>query len=366
MERWKCVYRRAPWLLLLPLGLLWPTVCAGREALVERVYSAQIYPVIKKALAAVTSCVPFSLAECVLYALIMICAALLIGHIVRLVRRREHAARFVAFLLSLAILFGALLNWFYLSWGLNYFRMPLAARMGLSVTARPAAELEALCTELATEANTLRRIVPEDENGVFRLRDGLQPMLDALTAAYETAGESYPALAGGATRAKRVLLSEGLSAMGIAGIYIGMTAEPNVNAHQPALLIPQGAAHEMAHQLGLASEDEAEFAAFLVCCGSDDVCVRYSGIVNAMVSCVNALKKADPEAYARVRSLYGEELRLDLADYDRYWDAYDGALNEIQTEMNDAYLKHNAQQSGVASYGESVDLLLAWRAQTKS
>ena len=49
----------------------------------------------------------------------------------------------------------------------------------------------------------------------------------------------------------------------------------------------------------------------------------------------------------------------DLAAYRLYWQRYEGRAEEIASQANDGYLKHNAQQSGVKSYGESVDLLLA-------
>ena len=35
-------------------------------------------------------------------------------------------------------------------------------------------------------------------------------------------------------------------------------------------------------------------------------------------------------------------------------------------QINDSYLKHNQQESGVQSYGMMVDLLLAWRQAGKA
>jgi hypothetical protein len=51
--------------------------------------------------------------------------------------------------------------------------------------------------------------------------------------------------------------------------------------------------HEAAHRLGIASEQEANFSAFLACQASEDVRLSYSGYFNAFAYCVNALLRAD-------------------------------------------------------------------------
>ena len=51
----------------------------------------------------------------------------------------------------------------------------------------------------------------------------------------------------------------------------------------------------------------------------------------------------------------------DLRGYNEYWDRYDGQVEAAVDQLNDGYLKHNQQESGVKSYGMMVDLLLAWR-----
>ena len=133
-----------------------------------------------------------------------------------------------------------------------------------------------------------------------------------------------------------------------------------MNVHQPDLLQLHAAAHEMAHQLGIASEDAAEFVGFLACMSSDNPEIQYSGLMNALVHCGNALSRADKELYAAACQSYSDDLWRDFSAYNAYWERYEGKAEEIATETNDSYLKHNAQPSGVRSYGESVDLLLAY------
>ena len=356
---WRGLLWRLPFLLLLPAGLLLPRFAAGHAAWIESVYCASLYPPVKDALSAFTSLVPFSVAELLLYGVCVFVPLLLIVYLIRAFAKRRWR-QLVSLLLSLAILAGGMITLFYPLWGLCYFRAPLAARMELPVRERGKEELYALTCFLAREAASVRDTLAEDGAGVFAVPGDAEDSFDALIPAYASLSAALPVFSGKVTRAKPVLWSEGLSWAGIAGIYIGFTAEPNVNVDQPDLLIPAGAAHEMAHQLGIASENEAEFVSYLACTHADVPAIRYSGLMHALIACGNALYGADAALFAEAAQLYSDGMRRDLAAYNAYWDAFEGPVEEYATATNDNYLKHNQQESGVKSYGEVVDLLLAW------
>ncbi len=361
---WRRVLIRLPWLLLIPLGLLVPRFCAGRAGWIERAYSTGLYPYIRDILSRITSLAPFSVAELLLYAALAAVVICLVTCILRVLLGRAPLAAFIKRLLDIAITFGALLLAFYATWGLNYFRVPLKTRLELNVCARPVEELEQLTIYLAERANKLRETLPEDEDGVATLEDGYRAVLDALPEAYAALSAREPELSGRVTRAKSVRWSQGLSWCGITGIYIGLTAEPNVNVDAPAFLLPHTAAHEMAHQLGVASEDEAEFVGYLACLQSEDASVVYAGVVTMLIDCGNALYAQDADRYYAVYESYEDGLKRDLSYQREYWDAFKGRTEEMADRTNDAYLKHNGQESGIKSYGEVVDMLLAYYEQT--
>jgi len=56
-----------------------------------------------------------------------------------------------------------------------------------------------------------------------------------------------------------------MSYLGIGGVYFPFTGEANVNISMPHTSIPFTACHEMAHQIGFAREDEANFIAYIAC-----------------------------------------------------------------------------------------------------
>ena len=358
---WSSVTRLLPWTLLLPLGIFLPSFCAGRSGLFES-YARNIYPQIKDAISSVTSLIPISLAEVILYALAVGIPLRILTRFVMLILKKTDPVRFVRMLVRIVVFAGAVWTLFYVTWGFNYFREPLRTRIGVTVEARPKEELYDLTVELAVSASEVRAELCEDENGVFRYRTGgYREQFSRLPAAYAALSELEPCFSGKVTVAKPVAWSEGLSWSGIAGIYIGLTAEPNVNVDQIPLLTAFSAAHEMAHELGIASENEAEFTGMLACICSSDPEIRYSGLADALILCGNALYRADPDLYAEARAYYSEAVIRDFRAHNAYWDAFEGPAEETATQMNDSYLKHNAQESGVRSYGESVDLLLAYR-----
>ena len=348
---------------LILLGLSWPQLFAGKSAWVEQHYSESIYQGIRRAISAVTSLVPFSVAEWIFYALVIGVPFILIVRLVQLLFRKTSLRKLSSAVVSILLLAGIVLNLFYVTWGFNYFREPLSERMGLSIQQRSVDELEAFVIKTAREASALRATLHEDANGVFDPDESNGAIFSRLPEVYASLSKQFPLFQPDPTRAKQIFWSSGLSWQGISGIYIGLTAEPNVNVDQPPLLLYQAAAHEMAHQTGIASENEAEFTAYLACLSSSDPNVRYSGLVYALIVSGNALFDADSDSYLAATKTYSDAIWRDFTSYNTYWDSFDGEVKQSADRRNDAYLKHNSQPTGILSYGESVDLLLAYADQ---
>ena len=361
----KVLLKKMPWLLLIPLGFLLPRLAANSPWTVEKLFSQGAYPVISRIISAFTGLFGFSVAEAFVCAVILGVLFLLIRNIVLLAVKKQSFMRFFSFMLSMFIFAGAMLNLFYVTWGFNYSRPTLYQLMELEVKQRPDSELQQLCFTLADRAARLRTEVPQDENGVFYIAD-YRDYFDKIPAAYQNLSEDYAVFSSPAAAAKGVKASEGMSWAGISGIYMPYTAEPNVNVHQPALLLLSSAAHETAHYLGFAREDEANFIAYLACTYSYDPAVEYSGVMLALINCANKLYRSDANKFAPLREMYSDAMIRDLSAYNAYWDAYEGEVEEAFDSLNDNYLKFNQQQDGVKSYGMMVDLMLAYYANTQA
>ena len=133
-----------------------------------------------------------------------------------------------------------------------------------------------------------------------------------------------------------------------------------MNVDSPACLLPANIAHELAHQRGIASEQECNFLAIAASTASDDVVYQYSGYLMGYIQLSNALYRADRERWAAVRGLLPETVLADLRYHSEYWAQFDGFTAQVSTKIYDSSLKSYGQADGIQSYGTVVDLLVAY------
>ena len=130
---WKQNLKKLPWLLLLPIGIFLPRIAAQYPEWIELNYSEKIYPVLSAWMGKLNSLTRVSIAECILYALVIAVVVLTLVHLYRLIFRRIPFSTFVGYLLSLCIAGGVLLNLFYVMLGFNYSRPSLYTLLSFPV-----------------------------------------------------------------------------------------------------------------------------------------------------------------------------------------------------------------------------------------
>jgi hypothetical protein len=252
-------------------------------------------------------------------------------------------------------------------WGLNHQRQPLAVAAGLDVSAASVEELRGLCLDLVDEVNGLRDHVKEDANGVMRLAAGPADALRRARLGYEGIETEYALLDGGlAGRPKGLMLSAVMSWIGPSGVYSPFTAEPNVNMELPHTEIPTTVCHEMAHRLGFAREDEANFIGYLAARRHPDVDFRYGGALEALSYALRALASADSESVSEILDSCSEGVRRDWDAERAFYQRHRSPVSKVTHRINDAYLKSQGQAAGACSYGRMVDLLIADRRRRAS
>jgi hypothetical protein len=248
---------------------------------------------------------------------------------------------------------------FLVVWGLNYRRQPVAVLMGLGQPGGTVEELRALSARWIEMANALRAGVGEDEAGAMRLHAGRRAALDAAHEGLQRASSRLPALAGPRVRPKGPLVSPLLARMGITGIFVPFTGEAHVNSTLPDVDLPFAASHELAHQRGLAREDEANYAASLACRAHPDADFRYAGALVTSMYVQSALARVARDQALELEKGRNAGVRRDqraLAEWSR---RYRSRLSQVASRVNDTYLRSQGQPLGVRSYGAMVDLLLA-------
>ncbi len=310
-------------------------------------------------LAKLTSPFPFSIAE-TLVLLIPVLLAALIYFSVRLAKsRKDWFGRVMRFLgcvvLVIVIVFG-------FGFGPAYFRNTLAQNLGLAGSPVSGEELYETAVWLTGNINALLPQIIFGSGGESHMAVSFYELSRRVNAAFEKYASGADYISHFSANVKPVSLSRYMTYTHISGVYAFFTGEANVNFNYPDFVVPYTIAHEMAHQRGIAREDEANFVAFLVCVSSDDPFIEYSGYVNVLREVMSALSKADSELYAKYRKEhYPARVGAEMSAYSRFFDPYrDSAAAKVVSKTNDAYLKSQAVKAGERSYGLVTDLAVAY------
>ena len=163
-----------------------------------------------------------------------------------------------------------------------------------------------------------------------------------------------------AVKPKQAFYSRLMSRVNFTGYYFPYMGEATVNVDIPGALLPSTIAHEMAHQRGVAFENEANFVGILACVESNNAAYEYSGWLLGFIYLLNALYKADPGAYYEVASLAPPKAWADIQANNDYWAQFETKEAEVTEKVYDSMLKSYGESLGVQSYGAVADLLIEW------
>jgi len=237
------------WILLLAAVVL-IRLSTLEPQWVERYYSGAVYPLIARVLRTLTGWLPFSLGD-LLYisAGVWVIRQILVW--VSKIRRKEMnwpqaqklISVYIQVFLWIYVVFNAL-------WGLNYNRTGIAGQLGLELKDSSYAELHSLSRILIDKTNQWR---PIDPNA------GYKRSAASAEQAYAAVQAKYPFLDPAPPSLKSSLFGVIGNYLGYSGYYNPFSGEGQVNMRVPGYLVPFVACHEMAHQMGYAKENEANF-----------------------------------------------------------------------------------------------------------
>ena len=260
--------------------------------------------------------------------------------------------------LGLACLFLTTYGFYCVTWGVNYYADGFQEKSGIYAQPVTAEELERVALYFTEKLEETAGLVARDENGVFAVPR--EDIFACSTQVYDSLSREFPFLARTDQEPKKMFFSRLFSAMNFTGFYSPYTGESNLNVDCPACLLPANIAHELAHQRGIASEQECNFLAVAAATSAEDPAYRYSGYLMGYIHLSNALYRADPARWAELRGLLPEAVTADLRYHSAYWAQFEGLTAKVSTAIYDNALKSYGQAAGIQSYGTVVDLLVAY------
>ncbi len=344
--------------LLIIISLSVKKIAASHPDMVEKYFSTGVFPVTSGIQTGFANLFPFSLYELFIVGIILFLAYKLF-RLIQSISSGRFGKGAIHFLVCIYTMAAIILFLFFFLWNLNNYRVPLKDHLGLTVEDTTVSQLADTYQALVTASNDIRFELSLSQD-IFPNREKIKNVLDTAWQGYPPLSRSFPVFHSKRVRVKGLFFSRIQTISGYTGVYSFLTGEPNINIEAPYVTLPHTACHEIAHQMGINLEDEANYAGFLACKSHPDKLFCYSGYLSALTYAGNALYRQSPDLYTKISSLLRDEIKNDQKEIRHFWDVHQKeTAAKIADKMNEVYLKNNNQPQGLKSYGKFVDLLIA-------
>jgi hypothetical protein len=243
--------------------------------------------------------------------------------------------------------------WFYIAWGLNYFREDFFTRTQTTYVPFSSEHFQSFLDAYTDSLNA--SWVPIETIDREVVKEAVQEGYRELPTRF---GLTTP---GTYLHPKTMLFSRLMSGVGVMGYMGPFFTEFNLNGQLLPVQYPATYAHEMAHVLSISNEAEANLYSYLICTSSSVPEIRFSGYFSLLPYVLSnayvALDKDSFEAWKKrlrpeIKDLYNEKVA--------YWQSlYSPLIGEAQGVVYNLFLKGNKIPAGTANYSEVIALLIA-------
>ena len=321
---------------------------------IEHYYSNGIYLYISSFFRVIFGWIPFSIGDILGLFLLFI----FIKSLYKLIKNRfkNTLSKLVKFISFLSIIYFC----FYAFWGLNYFREPLAQNLGLEQSTYTTEELILTTKHIVTELNKIHLQITKNDSVAVIVPYSQREIYKLAPNGYKRLSKTYPQLNYHAASTKSSLVSLFQSYNGTSGYLNPITGEAQVNYMIPKTSFPSTTCHEIAHQIGWAAENDANFVGFLASITNDDLYFKYSGYRMAYNYCIGQVYKRDKELGKEIVKTVNKGIYKDYKASYLHWKQFKNPIEPYLKKGYNSYLKANNQSNGIQSYSYVVDLLIAY------
>lgn len=344
-------------LLLLVLLAVLINLLSRNALWIEQHYTNGIYPYLASAQRALLGWMPFSFGD-LLYAAAGLYFIYLLYIAITTIRAKGFSkiwlwTGIVKCLKILLIIY----VWFNALWGLNYNRLGIAHQLGLEENPYTLEEVSSLARDLQQRLNFYAARV----DTVQREREKNRTLFASAYATYQIAQIQYPYFHYPNPTVKPSLYSGIGHYFGFTGYYNPFTGEAQIKTTIPSFVKPFVILHEIAHQVGYAKENEANFVAFLAGKHATGVADLYSVYYNAYRYAAREVAARDTALYNSLQRQLHPRVLIDNQILRAYLLSAENKIEPLVTLFYDRFLKVNNQAEGVQTYNRVVGLLVAYR-----
>lgn len=343
--------------LLLPVWYVLVQFLSQYPQWIEKYYSNGIYSYISKFFRILLGWLPFSAGDVIGLVLIF----LLLKGIYKLIKNKFK--NIVPQLLKFTAFLSILYFCFYLFWGLNYFREPLAKNLGLEHSKYTTEDLMKTTKFIINKLNTAQFAITANDTVMVNNPYTQQEIYDLSVEAYQYLAKERPKFAYKYSSVKNSLVSLFQAYNGTAGYINPITGEAQVNKLMPKNGYPTTTCHEISHQIGYAAENEANFIGYIASIAHPDKYFQYSGYRMAFSYCISEIGKRDRKLAKELWKSVNSGIAKDFNNSYQFWQQYKNPIEPLMKKGYNSYLKANNQTKGIQSYNYVVDLLISYHKQ---
>jgi hypothetical protein len=348
MRYWyRRVLKQLQWVIIAALLIF---IVGLNSAFVEIVYTQNLYQYISLSLRFISGLIPFPVGDILYLLLVLYMLWRVLSVVKRLFSRRltkDDAVQGSVVVLRLILVLYIV---FKLLWGLNYSRPPIHTQLGIANEKYNKKELIALGNFLINRINQVQAARPSGGHAKYTLSE----LRGGAVAAYAGLAQQNAFFTYRQPVVKKVLNTWVVTKNGLEGYYNPLSGEANMNMRIPAANLPFVTCHEIAHQLGVGREDEANLVGYLVSTSSTDLNFQYSGYYAVLRSVLLEIQFSAPEGYEKLVKKLNPQTIVDFKLEREFWMHYNSDMYMYMGVALDSFLKLNNQDKGIDSYQDIV------------
>lgn len=352
----KSLRRRGLKIVVLVIVIVIIKIFSNNLSWVEILYTEKFYNIFSSLLRMVFGWLPFSIGD------IIYCVAILwliwkfCSFFFKLFKKQLNKKWFINtgyHLLMILMLIYIIFNIF---WGVNYNRQAIGKQMNLPIERPDSQYLKLIESLLVQKVNESKQALINQHESYPTKKE----LFERAFACYQQTNKEFSFLTYKYKSVKPSMFGRLGNYFGFTGYYNPFTGEAQVNTTVPKFILPYTTTHEMAHQLGYAKEEEANFAGYLAATSSTDTLFRYSAYLDLFLYANSRLFFVDSVFAKAAVSQLMPEVKADIKEWRRFLLRHKNPLEPIIRWAYGNYLRANQQPKGMGSYDEVIADLIAF------
>ncbi len=345
------------WAILFPFWIVGVKVLSLFPEHIENWYSNALFIWIRNTCLLLTNWTAISIGDLFYIAL----SIFLIYKLISFVKQNRKFSFYLVYLLAIAskIYFS-----FHLLWGMNYYRIPLNEKLELDKEYTQE-ELFDFLDETLVFTNGLHKKITANDSLPVEFNFNEKVLKENLNQKILLASKQSLFIKGIQPKIKKSLFSVPLTYSGFSGYINPFTNESQYNSQIIDFKKPVTIVHEIAHQMGYAKENEANFIAYWVLLKHGNKLEQYSASTSILRHLLGEVYYLDKAVFEEYKDCINFGVRENFRESQEFWDAYANPFEPFIKQFYSSFLNINNQPEGIESYSYVTDLLINYNQDQK-